>query len=248
MKKIATPFLVLAALVALAASAGADGTYQTLPFSQAWNDTNLIVLDDDWSGVPGIIGYRGDNITAATGVDPQTLTADVSPGPVDVNANKYDPLAFFTGGCTEFQLADPVVAVFGSGTADAPHLALHINTTNKQLITVSYNVRDVEAGADNAIQQVALHWRAGTTGAWNNVAGAYVADATTTGTDTQVTLVNVVLPSGADNQAQLQIRVMTTNAVGNDEAVGVDDISVTGTDIPTPVSSATWGKLKTIYR
>jgi hypothetical protein len=222
-------------VVALAASAGADGTYQTLPFSQDWSNIALITVDDDWSGVPGIIGYRGDAVTSATGVDPQTLTADVSPGPVDINANKPDPLAFFSGGCTEFELANPVVAVFGSGTGDAPSLTLHIVTLGKQNITVSYKLRDVETGVDDAIQQVALHWRVGTTGVWTNEPGAYVPDATTVGTDTQVTPINLLLPSGADNQAQLQIRVMTTNAVGNDEAVGVDDISVTGEDIPTPV-------------
>jgi Ca2+-binding RTX toxin-like protein len=41
------------------------------------------------------------------------------------------------------------------------------------------------------------------------------------------------LPAAADNQAQLQIRVITTNASGNDEWVGIDDISITGTPLPT---------------
>jgi len=45
--------------------------------------------------------------------------------------------------------------------------------------------------------------------------------------------VSVTLPAAADNQAQLQIRVITTNASGNDEWVGIDDISITGTPLPT---------------
>jgi hypothetical protein len=45
----------------------ADGTAQTLPFSQNWSNTGLITTSDDWSGVPGIIGYRGD------GLEPQHL-------------------------------------------------------------------------------------------------------------------------------------------------------------------------------
>jgi hypothetical protein len=247
MKRIATTLLVVAGLSA-ASAALADGVYQTIPFSQNWTNTGLITLDDDWSGVPGILGFRGDNLTGAIGTDPQTLVADDSPGVLDINANKPDPLTFFTGGCTEFELVNPTVAVFGSGTADAPYLLLHIDATGFENITVSYNVRDVEAGADDAVQQVAMHFRTGGAGGYTNVAAAYVADATTTGTDTQVTPVNAILPAAADNQAQLQVRIMTTNAAGNDEAAGIDDIVVTGTPIVTPTSASTWGRIKNIYR
>ncbi|MBS4064614.1 MAG: T9SS type A sorting domain-containing protein, partial [Chitinophagaceae bacterium] len=38
--------------------------------------------------------------------------------------------------------------------------------------------------------------------------------------------VNVLLPAACDNQAQLQIRIMTTNAINNDELIGIDDIEV----------------------
>ncbi|MFH1845249.1 MAG: hypothetical protein ABIF77_18845, partial [bacterium] len=88
----------------------ADGSYQTLPFGQNWSNTALISTSDDWSGVPGVIGYRGDNLTSATGVDPQTLLAadDTSPV-VDVNANQTNPNTFATGGVSEFEIADPVV-------------------------------------------------------------------------------------------------------------------------------------------
>ena len=250
MKRLATlPFVlaILCALVAIPPATSADGTLQTLPFSQNWSNTGLITADDDWSGVPGIIGYRGDNITAVTGADPQTLTADVAT-PVDVNANQVDPTAFFTGGCTEFELANPAVAIYGSGTADAPHLVFHITTIGKQNINVSYKLRDVEAGVDDAIQQVALHFRVGNTGPWTNVPAAYVADATTGGTDTQETNVSVALPVAVDNQSEVQIRVMTTNAVGNDEATGVDDILITGDDMPTPTRSTSWGKVKSSFR
>jgi uncharacterized protein len=32
---------------------------QPLPFAQAWTNTALIAASDAWSGVPGILGYRG---------------------------------------------------------------------------------------------------------------------------------------------------------------------------------------------
>src|SRR5215212_5664590 len=70
-------------------NAQADTTPQTLPFVQPWTNTGQITIDDDWSGVLGIIGYRGDNAVTNTGFDPQSVTQDLS-GVVDVNANRTD--------------------------------------------------------------------------------------------------------------------------------------------------------------
>ena len=52
---------VVASLLAVspAAPAGADGTAQALPFSQDWSDPSLITTNDDWSGVPGVLGFLG---------------------------------------------------------------------------------------------------------------------------------------------------------------------------------------------
>ena len=44
-------------------------------FTQNW-DADLITADHDWSNVPSIIGYRGDDLTTATGTDPQTILAE----------------------------------------------------------------------------------------------------------------------------------------------------------------------------
>lgn len=87
-----------------------NNTYQALPFSQNWSNTSLLSAADDWSGVPGIMGYRGDNLTSATGVDPQTiLTAETTPV-VDVNVDQTDPNTYTTGGATEFQNIIPLWA------------------------------------------------------------------------------------------------------------------------------------------
>ncbi|MBE2270298.1 MAG: hypothetical protein IAE80_18820, partial [Anaerolinea sp.] len=249
-----TPFLRLSLFFVIIGALGivqfaayqpvqADSTYFQLcsgstpnTFSQAWTDIGLIIANDSWSGVGSIEGYRGDNITASTGVDPQTLLGGDDGAPVlDVNANQTDPRAFTTGGATEFHLTDPTVALAGSGTADAPYLRLYLNSTGVTGLTVAYRVRDLEGpGAtgtsDNAIQQAALHWRSGTSGNFTNVAAAYIADATT-GPDLNAsdTNVSVSLPAGALGQAQLQLRIMTTNAGGNDEWIGIDDIVITPT-------------------
>lgn len=207
----------------------ANGTAQSIPFTQNWANTALITTDDNWDNVPGIIGYRGDDLTTSTATDPQTILADGSSTPVDVNANQTNPNTFTTGGVSEFEITDPVVALQGSGTADAPHIVINLNTTGQSSIPVSYKLRDIDGSTDNAVQPVALQYRVGNTGNYTNIAAAFVADATTGPSQaTLVTPVNVVLPSACNNQPLVQLRIMTTNAVGNDEWVGVDDIDIGG--------------------
>lgn len=207
----------------------ADNTPQTLPFSQNWTTTTLITTNDDWSGVPGIVGYLGDiAATTTTNVDPRTLLLDYSGvSAVDVIANQTAPDTLTNGGVAEFHIANPVVALNGSGTADAPHLVIHLNTTGQSSIRFQCNIRDIDGSADDAIQQIDVQYRVGGAGNYTSVTGGYIADATTGGTATQVTPIDVTLPAAADNQSLVQIRVMTTNAGGNDEWVGVDDINVT---------------------
>lgn len=233
---LAVSTLLLSGTVGVAAPAGpADTVYHSLAggsLVQDWSNTGLITASDDWSGGPSIAGFRGDGLTSATGVDPQTVLAADDPGVLDVNANQTNPNTFTTGGVAEFHVADPVVALQGSGTADAPYVQLYVNTTGVQNIQVSYTLRDIDGSSDDAVQPVALHYRVGAGGSFTNVPAAYVTDATTgPGLATLVTPVSVTLPAAADNQAQLQLRIMTTNAAGNDEWVGIDNISITGTPI-----------------
>src|SRR5689334_7195985 len=100
--------LVLSSLVLIPGGAAADLTPQS-NLTQDWSNTTLISSDDNWSGVPGIVGFRGDNLTALTGADPQTIVADGTATPIDVNANRADPNIFATGGVTEFDgIPNPV--------------------------------------------------------------------------------------------------------------------------------------------
>lgn len=219
---------VLALLVGSAAFIRADGTPQVPPFTQAWTDTTLITASDNWAGVPGIQGFLGQNITTATGADPQTLlTTSAVANDLDVIANQSNT-NLANGGVAEFDaIADPTIALNGSGTADAPYILLTLNTTGQSGIRVAYNLRDLDGSADDAIQRVALQYRVGSTGLFTNVPEAFVADATTGGAATLVTPVAVVLPAAVDGQPEVQVRIITSNAAGNDEWVGVDDISVT---------------------
>ena len=215
-----------ALFVVWAASAWANNTPQSLPFVQDWSNTGLITTNDDWSGVPGIVGFRGDGLTAANGTDPQTITAESTV--IDVIANQSTPDTSTTGGVGEFDgIANPVVALQGSSTAAAPYLQLHLNTTGKQNIRVRYTLRDIDGSADNAVQPVALQYRVGTTGNFTNVPAGFVADATTGPSAVFLTTrVEVMLPSAAENIPVLQIRFIVSNAAGSDEWVGIDNISV----------------------
>jgi predicted extracellular nuclease len=207
--------------------ARADNITQSLPFSQNWTNIGLITTNDDWSGVPGIVGFLGQDITTSAGIDPQTLLGvSALANDVDVIANQTNP-NITNGGVAEFEIVNPTIALQGSGTADAPYIVLYLNTIGQSNITVAYNLRDIDSSADNAVQPVALQYRIGASGNFTNLPAGFVADATTgPSLATLVTPVGVQLPAAAENQPEVQVRIITTNAAGNDEWVGIDDISV----------------------
>src|SRR5262245_44393635 len=200
--------------------AEANSTAQPLPFSQNWTNEGQITISDNWGGVAGVEGFLGQDITTLTGVDPQTLlgTSSVA-NDLDVIANQVNT-ALTNGGVAEFQttplpasLTDATVALQGSGTADAPYVLLHLDTSGVPNVRVSYSLRDIDGTTDNAVQPVALQFRVGSTGPFTNVPAGFVPDATTgPSVATLVTPVSVTLPPAAGNQPLVQIRVMTTNA------------------------------------
>ncbi len=200
---------------------------EPLPFSQNWSNTGLITTDNVWSGVTGIVGYRGDGMTGATAVDPQTILQDGSTTPLNVLANQTNPNILTSGGIAEFELANPVVGFQGSGTARAPHLVISINTVGATNVAVRYNLRDVDGSGDNSAQPVALHYRIGSSGNFTNISAAFVADASSGPNQADlVTPVGVLLPSDAEGHPLVQLRIMTADAIGSDEWIGVDDILI----------------------
>jgi hypothetical protein len=219
----------LACLLLSAAPARAATIPAPLPFVQSWSERGQITVDDDWSRVAGVVGYRGDGLVTEPGTDPRTVTADGSGTPVDVAANRTDPRTVgLAAGVAEFELSDPVVAIQGSAAASAPHLVISLDTRARAGVTVRLVLRDIDATANDAVEAVAMQYRVGAAGAFAAVPGGYVADATSgPGDATRVSRVSANLPAVADGQPLLQLRVITTNAVGQDEWVGVDDIEVT---------------------
>jgi predicted extracellular nuclease/2',3'-cyclic-nucleotide 2'-phosphodiesterase (5'-nucleotidase family)/Ca2+-binding RTX toxin-like protein len=194
-------------------------------FAQDWSNTGLLSTADNWDNIPGIVGFRGDGLTSSTGTDPRNITgtSDV----LDVEVNQTAPDTYTTGGVAEFQLSNPTIALTGSGTADAPYIVLYLDASGRQDVKLSFVARDLEASTDDAVQSIAVQYRIGDSGTWSNVPGGYAADVTTKGTATQTSNFELTLPPAVDGHADVQVRIITTNATGNDEWVGIDDIRVT---------------------
>ena len=196
-------------------------------FSQNWSDGTLIGTNDDWSNIPSILGYRAGDVTSATGVDARSVTTDAGFA-LHVLANQ-NPTAT-SGGVLEVDPAsnpafDRTIALQGSNGNDFAAIVINLNAAGRQNLTFSANVRDLDASGDNAAQQVVVQYRIGGTGDWINL--HYEADVTTAGSATQVTPLLVTLPSAANDQTEVQVRILTVNAAGNDELIGIDDILVT---------------------
>lgn len=229
--------LAFALVARVAPAAVADALYQPLPFAQDWSSTSAISVDDDWSGVPGIVGYFGNHGPySISDVDPRTLVLNVSASDTVV-ANRSDPNSFAGAGVAEFDgIPNPVVAMQGSYKALAPYLQIHLNTLGFRAIRVSLLLRDIDGSSDNTRQQVAVQYRLGDVSRWENLEGGYVADATRgPGQAGFETPVEITLPVVCEHVPQLQLRVMTTDAFGPDEWIGVDDIVVRGDPIPAGV-------------
>lgn len=211
----------------------ADETALKLPVKEDWSDISRVTKDNDWSAVPGFVGYRGDKLASKSGVSPQTIAADGLSTPVNVIANQKNPSSLRTGGVTEFDgIADPTVALKGSATASAPFLLLNLDTRGRRNISVSYKLRDLDASTNNTVAQVALQYRTEADKVFTNIPDAFAPDASiAAGRATLLTPIAVVLPANANDQARLQIRWITADAGGNDEWIGIDDIVITGEDV-----------------
>lgn len=195
-------------------------------FLQDWSNIGMITAADNWSGVESIVGYKGQGVTSGTAKDPRTISGEgAALNTPFVLANQTSG-TISNGGIAEFQLSDPTIGMKGSGSANAPQLVLYMDATGRQDLRFSVDLRDLDGSATNAIQQIAVQYRIGDSGAWLNLPGGYVADATLAGSATMVTHLDLALPAAANNQGQVEIRIITTDSAGTDEFVGLDNLSV----------------------
>ena len=190
--------------------------------TQNWDPT-YITTNDTWPATSSIVGYLGDiDSGSPTGLDPRLLTGP-NLGAVDVVANQTNGNPS-SGGVLEVTVGgNTMIGLNGSGTADAPSLVLYLDATGREHVTLSFDAIDTDS-VDNSVQQLNIQYRTSPGGAWINVPEGYFSDIS--GTGTQTTAVSVTLPVDANNSGTLEVRIMTTNAGGNDEFIGVDNIVV----------------------
>lgn len=232
-----SPSLVLGLVLVLSpvgSQLHADDRPLTLPVKEDWTDVSRITKDNDWSAVPGFVGHRGDKL-AGKGVSPQTIVADGMSTPLVVQANQKNPGKLRTGGIAEFDtLSNPTIALRGSATADAPFLLVNLDTRGQGNISVSYKLRDLDASTNNTVAPVALQYRIQADAPFTDVPRAFAPDASiAAGRATLLTPIAVILPEAANDQPKLQVRWITTDATGNDEWIGIDEIVLTGEPLTT---------------
>lgn len=261
LRRAASAMLVLACVCALLVSGMLPRAYADTVFfnlasgdlRQDWSNTELITTNDNWNGVPSIVGYIGNFGAQPEDVDPRTITDSLNNGSqIDVVANSVlSPNLYNTGGVVEFAPSavggNPTIALNGSATADYPNLSIYLNTTGRTRVTLSYNIRDLDASADDGVKQVATQYRLPNPEIANpqddsvsrfvNIDGGYTADATDPNLATRVTAVSVTLPAAALNQPRVEVRIITNNNPGTDEVIGIDDIVVTSTGSTTPTNN-----------
>lgn len=226
-------------------TASANNTYASLAsgnftFSLNSGNANLISSNDNWANVPSVEGYYGQGLTATHGVDPQTVLGTEFVGnslpnnPRQVNANKGNPSAYNAGGITEFDSGSYLAIGFQGNVQANPYLVFYLNTTGRSSVTFNYDVIDIDGGSNNAVSPLALQYRVGTTGPFTNIADGFIADATQGPNLAGLTTSrSVVLPPATWNQAQVQVRLITTNAANAsgsstpDEWIGVNNVSAT---------------------
>lgn len=220
-----------------------NNIYQQLPFSQNWSDTSLLSQANNWNGMPGIQGFAHDlgNIIPGS-IDPQTWL--IQAGGLSLNPNRTNPDSSTVGGVSEFEISDPVIALYSTYSVDISYIVIYLDTTGYFDIQVSYNLRDIDVTSRNAIQRIALQYRIGEIDNYTNLPEGFVADATIgPNLGNLVTPVNVTLPPTTNDQPKVQIRLISIDELGTDEWVGIDDIVVTGTpisnDIPPTISNVT---------
>jgi hypothetical protein len=208
---------------------------------QDWSSSSQLLNTDDWSGVPSIQAFSTVEFGSGFAVDPRAFVGE-SQDP-DVSTDELtSPSGLDTdigdnGGAAEFQ--DFSVLGLGAGaSAKAPNLVLYLDTTDMTVpVTLDFDVQDLDGSARDSEKPLTVQYRLGETGPWVNLPGGYIEDVTQPN-GTPETHMSLTLPVELLGQPQVQVRILTTDALGEDEWIGIDNIVVAcflrGTLIRTP--------------
>jgi len=220
--------LIASLLVGMSVWGQTNPTAQTLPYSQNFGTATFSTMPTGMAAWNGISGAS---------VSTQALAEASSPSGNATVA--VATAAQTTGGAFGYSVSSngrAYIQTSSNTTNGASQLALAINTTGKQNITVSYDVEVISAQPRTF--GIVLQYRVGTTGSWTTVTGTGNPFSQAAGTVGIKVSPSLILPSEANNQSVVQLRWATWRGTegGNSSGGGIDNISVTGTNIPSTPS------------
>lgn len=197
--------------------------------NQAWGQTNPTAqsLPYTFTGMTSgdtalPIGMAMHRFGTTAGTIPSTRTTNVANGDLPISN------AIGSGGW--WNETNNGISLLASGSNAAGALVVAINTTGKIGINVSWKAGTIlqQTNYDNSI---ALQYRIGTTGTWNNVG-------TTSTYSTQgkeigdiSALFTEQLPVSAENQSVVQVRWIywsSNGSSGSRDRINIDEINITG--------------------
>jgi len=201
---------------------------QSLPYLQDFGSTAFSTLP------PGVAAWNGLN---GAGINTRSLAESSSPtgnAPVTTATSPQEGgggYGYATDGNARFY-----IQTSGNSTNGVNQLAIAVNTTGWQSITLSYDLEIVIA--ETRTIGVICQYRLGNAGSWTSLAPAsgpnpFSQSGGTTGPKGTVT---IHLPPAASQQPEVQIRWALWRGTegGNSSGLAIDNISVTGTGFGTP--------------
>lgn len=220
--------IVSGVLVSFLAKAQTNPTAQTLPYSQNFGTATFTAMP---AGMAAWNGLNGGSVTS------QGLAESSAPSG---NAGLTAATAVQTGGGVFGYMtssnARAYIQTSSNATNGANQIALAINTTGRQNITLAYDVEIISAQPRTI--GVVAQYRIGTTVSWTTITGTgnpYSQAGGTTGVKASPSL---TLPAACNNQAVVQIRwaIWRGTETGNSSGLAIDNISVTGSILPPTIT------------
>jgi hypothetical protein len=208
-------------------------TAQSLPYSQNFGTATFTSMPAGMAAWGGLSGASISTLTLAESSTPSAPANIVAATGAQTGGGVFGYMVSSNG--------RPYIQTSSNSSNGANQIALAINTTGKENITVAYDVEIISAQPRTV--GIVLQYRIGTSGSWTTITGTgnpYSQAAGTTGIKASP---SIVLPSNANDKPIIQIRWATWRGTegGNSSGIGIDNISITGTNIvinQAPTASA----------
>lgn len=229
--------LVFTVLLSATTWAQTNPAPQPLPYVQDFGTVDIFPYP------AGIQGWRTDLLTyptTATAVNAATFSnrntqADFDfAGLIAGTVSSSQDLNAATTGTSNSRL---LVSLGARGLA----LVTGVNTVGSQNIRVGYTITFTEfVGANDTAFLCQLQYRVGTSGAFTDVPNGLFSTASFAARGDSMVMSNLALPSAANNQAEVQVRMLFFSLseipVGSRLSVAIDNLSIQGDPLLIPAT------------